>query len=100
MNLETGQKGVLLASTVTGQILDRKKVSEKEIIEIEGIKSSGVYFFSLNIDSFSTGQTFITTASPPFANPVYVGGTLTVGNSSASPPGQYNETFTLTFIQQ
>ncbi|MFN4764071.1 hypothetical protein ACKGJN_13160 [Gillisia sp. Q332] len=49
MNLETGQKGVLLASTVTGQILDRKNVSEKETIEIEGIKSSGVYFFSINL---------------------------------------------------
>lgn len=56
---------------------------------------------SLSIDSFSTGQTFITTAIPPFdTNPVFVGGTLTVGNSSASPPGQYNGTFTLTFIQQ
>jgi hypothetical protein len=56
---------------------------------------------TLNIDSFSTGQTFITTANPPFdTNPVFVGGTLTVGNSSQSPPGQYNDTFTLTFIQQ
>ena len=49
LNLESGQSGVLLASTVTGQILDRKNVSEKEIIEIEGIKSSGVYFFSINL---------------------------------------------------
>jgi len=55
---------------------------------------------TLNIDSYSTGQIFITTANPPFANPVYVGGTLTVGSSSANPPGQYNGTFTLTFIQQ
>jgi hypothetical protein len=55
----------------------------------------------LNIDSYSTGQTFITTANPPFdTNPVFVGGTLTVGNSSQSPPGQYNGSFTLTFIQQ
>lgn len=49
MNLEPGQKGVLLASTITGQILDRKNVSQKETIEIEGIKSSGVYFFSINL---------------------------------------------------
>ncbi len=55
---------------------------------------------TLNIDSFSTGQTFITTANLPFTNPVYVGGTLTIGNSSASPPGEYNGYFTLTFIQQ
>jgi hypothetical protein len=56
---------------------------------------------SLNIDSFSMGQTFITTANPPFdSNPVFVGGTLTVGNSSQSPPGKYDGFFTLTFIQQ
>ncbi len=54
----------------------------------------------LNIDSYSTGQTFITTASPPFTTPVYVGGTLSIGNLSANPPGQYDGTFTLTFIQQ
>lgn len=54
----------------------------------------------LNINSYSTGQTFITTASPPFTTPVYVGGTLIVGSPSANPPGQYNGTFTLTFIRQ
>jgi len=52
------------------------------------------------IDSYSTGQTFITTASPPFATAVYVGGTLTVKNLTANPPGQYSGSFTLTFIQQ
>jgi hypothetical protein len=50
MNLETGQSGVLLASNVTGQILDRKNVSEKQTLEIEGIKSSGVYFISINLN--------------------------------------------------
>ncbi len=49
LNLKSGQSGVLLASTITGQILDRKTVSENQIIEIEGIKSSGVYFFSINL---------------------------------------------------
>lgn len=55
---------------------------------------------TLNINSFSTGQTFITTASPPLPNPVYVGGTLSLEGSSANPPGKYNGTFTLTFIHQ
>jgi len=56
---------------------------------------------TLNIDSYSTGQTFITTANPLFdTNPVYVGGTLNLGSSTANPPGQYNGFFTLTFIQQ
>ncbi len=55
---------------------------------------------TLNIDGYSTGQTFISTASPPSVNSVYVGGTLTSGGSSANPPGQYTGNFTLTFIQQ
>lgn len=61
----------------------------------------------LNIDSYSTskgniiGQTFITTADPLFdTNPVFVGGTLTVGSPTANPPGKYSGSFTLTFIQQ
>ena len=33
-------------------------------------------------------------------NPVYIGGTLTVGNLSASPPGNYSGSFTVTFVQQ
>jgi len=61
---------------------------------------------TLKIDSYSTiydyniGQTFITTANPPFATTVYVGGTLTLGSLSANPPGQYTGSFTLTFIQE
>ncbi len=49
MNLEPGQYGVIQASNITGQILDRKNVSGKQTLEIEGIKSSGVYFFSINL---------------------------------------------------
>ncbi len=49
MNLDEGQNGVLQASTITGQVLERKNVYEKESIEIEGIKSTGLYFFSINL---------------------------------------------------
>ncbi|MCF4101533.1 DUF4402 domain-containing protein [Gillisia sp. M10.2A] len=55
---------------------------------------------TLNIDSYSTGSTFITTSSSEVINDVYIGGTLSVGNSTASPAGNYNGTFTITFIQQ
>lgn len=55
---------------------------------------------TLNIDSFSTGQTFITTGAPPATTTVFVGGTLTVGNNSVSQPGFYEGTFNLTFIQE
>jgi hypothetical protein len=50
---------------------------------------------TLNIDSYSTGQSFITTSN---SESVFVGGTLTIGNPNL--PGQYTGNFSLTFIQQ
>lgn len=55
---------------------------------------------NLNIDSYSLGQTFITTVSPPATTPVYIGGTLTIGNITANPAGAYNGTVLVTFINQ
>jgi hypothetical protein len=40
---------------------------------------------------------FITTAGPLL---LYLGGTLTVGNPAANPPGSYSGTFNVTFIQE
>ncbi|MGD1046537.1 MAG: DUF4402 domain-containing protein [Bacteroidota bacterium] len=54
----------------------------------------------LHIGASSTGSPFITTAAYPTPNHVYVGGTLTVGNQVANPPGDYGGTFQVTFIQQ
>ncbi len=66
-------------------------------VELTGSNGGTIY---LDINSFSTGQTFITTAVPPQVNEVFVGGTLRIDNSSAAPAGSYNGTFTLTFIHQ
>jgi hypothetical protein len=55
---------------------------------------------TLQIGNASTGSPFITTQPRSSVNPVYIGGTLTVGNLSASPPGNYSGTFTVTFVQQ
>jgi hypothetical protein len=73
------------------------QIQPESSINLVGSKGGSI---TLNIDSYSTGQTFITTAIPPSINSVYVGGTLSSGGSSANPPGQYNGSFTLTFIQQ
>ena len=69
------------------------------------ITTNGDYFLDGNnggevrlvIDSFSTGQTFITTAVPPLMNEIFVGGTLHIGNETQSPPGYYTGSFSLTF---
>jgi len=55
---------------------------------------------SLTIGPTDRGTGFVTTGGHPFRNPVKVGGTLTVGNSAANPPGNYSGTFYITFIQE
>jgi hypothetical protein len=54
----------------------------------------------LHIGTSSTGSPFITSAARPTPTHVYIGGTLTVGNSGANPPGDYSGIFQVTFVQQ
>jgi hypothetical protein len=55
---------------------------------------------TLHIGNANTGSSFITTALPPQRTLVSIGGTLTVGNSLANPPGNYSGTFSVTFMQE
>lgn len=64
-------------------------------IPLLGTNGGEIY---LNLNSYSTGKTFITTASPPATNPVYIGGTISVGSDET--PGYYNGQIFITFIQQ
>lgn len=73
------------------------QISAPTNVELTGTNGGTIF---LDINSFSTGQTFITTANPPGVNEVFVGGTLRVDNQSAAPPGRYNGQFNLTFIHQ
>ncbi|MGM0932629.1 MAG: DUF4402 domain-containing protein [Bacteroidota bacterium] len=66
-------------------------------IKLTGSNGGQIY---LNIDSFSTGQTFVTTAHPPMVNEVYIGGTLTIPGHTENLTGTYNGSFTLEFIHQ
>ncbi|MGB7784847.1 MAG: DUF4402 domain-containing protein [Salinimicrobium sp.] len=66
-------------------------------VQLSGPSGSNV---TLSIDPFldiSTGQTFITKTNP---QEVRVGGKLSIPNGSAGPAGNYNATFTLTFIHE
>lgn len=54
---------------------------------------------SLHIGSSDLGSPFIATAVSPGRTLIRIGGTLTVFNPLASPPGSYNGSFTVTFIQ-
>jgi hypothetical protein len=46
------------------------------------------------------GTPFVLNAEAPLRMEVRIGGTLTVGNSGANPPGNYSGTFTVTFNQE
>lgn len=52
---------------------------------------------SLHIGNSDPSSPFISTVVPPGRTQVKIGGTLTVGNSGASPPGSYTGTMYITF---
>lgn len=54
----------------------------------------------LTIGSSDPVSPFVTNVIPPLTTPLYIGGTLTVGNIVANPAGNYSGLFELTFIQE
>lgn len=55
---------------------------------------------TLEIGNSDPVSPFNTTVSPPSRTPVNIGGTLTIGNPAASPPGIYTGVFYITFNQE
>ena len=64
------------------------------------LPGSGGGSMTLHIGSSSPASPFVTTAVPPAVTTLYVGGTLTVGNTVANPPGNYSGNFDITFVQE
>jgi hypothetical protein len=52
----------------------------------------------LTIGSSDPASPFVLT--PPFPNLVSIGGTITIGNSAANPPGTYTGTYDITIVQE
>lgn len=52
---------------------------------------------TLQLGIADKGATFVSSVSPPASTQVSIGGTLTVGDAAASPPGTYTGTFYITF---
>lgn len=61
------------------------------------LPGSGGGTLSLHIGNSIPASPFVLTPGPFLVN---VGGTLTVGNSAANPPGSYSGTFNITFVQE
>jgi hypothetical protein len=55
---------------------------------------------TLSIDSSNPISPFVSTVNFNVPIPLYIGGTLTVGNSAANPPGSYTGTFNVTIVRE
>jgi hypothetical protein len=55
---------------------------------------------TLHIGDADTGSSFNNTAAPPERTQIKIGGTLAVGSNTATPPGTYSGTFSITFMQE
>ncbi len=55
---------------------------------------------TLSIGNSDPASPFVTTVVPPLSTYLNIGGTITVGNSAANPPGSFSGTYDITFIQE
>jgi hypothetical protein len=55
---------------------------------------------TLHIGSSSPSSPFVSNVNFNIGIPLYIGGTLTVGNSGANPPGSYTGTFDITLVRE
>jgi hypothetical protein len=55
---------------------------------------------TLHIGSSNPSSPFVSNVNYNIAIPLYIGGTLTVGNSAANPPGSYTGTFDITLVRE
>jgi hypothetical protein len=55
---------------------------------------------TLRINSSNPTSPFVSTVNFNVPIPLYIGGTLTVGNSAANPPGSYTGTFDITIVRE
>jgi hypothetical protein len=55
---------------------------------------------TLSIDSSNPISPFVSTVNFNVPIPLYIGGTLTVGNSAANPPGSYTGIFYVTIVRE
>jgi hypothetical protein len=72
------------------------QILQPQDVQLSGPSGSNVVLSINPSNQTSTGDSFIVKQNP---QPVFVGGTLTLP-AGASPAGQYNGSFTLTFIQE
>ena len=68
--------------------------------KIQLIRAGGGGSMTMQVGPADRGSSFVTNAPHPFFNTVKVGGTLHVGSDGLNPPGDYEGSFNVTFIQE
>lgn len=66
----------------------------------ETLSGSNGGTMTLKLGASSPGSPFVTTVTQPLRTVVNIGGTLTVGDATAAPPGNYTGSFYVTFNQE
>ena len=64
------------------------------------LPGSGGGSITLAIGASDPVSPFVTTTVPPLPTYLNIGGTITIGNTAANPPGDYSGTYDITFVQQ
>ena len=55
---------------------------------------------TLSIGASDPVSPFVTSTPPPLPTYLNIGGTISIGNTGANPPGDYSGTYDITFVQQ
>ena len=55
---------------------------------------------TLTIGASDPASPFVTSTPPPLPTYLNIGGTISIGNTAANPPGNYSGTYDITFVQQ
>ncbi|MDZ4205326.1 MAG: DUF4402 domain-containing protein [Bacteroidales bacterium] len=82
------------------ELLPGRQVSISLGPDVTLTRTVGGGSMTMSVGPTDKGLGFVTSGGHPFFNPVQVGGTLYVGNIGANPPGNYQGTFSVTFIQE
>jgi hypothetical protein len=94
--LSPGSAAIFDLRLVPGRIVHIVFPASAQLTRIGGGETMTI----TNFTSDKPGNSFVTAASHPFINPVQVGATLNVQNSSVNPSGDYTGSFNVTFIQE
>jgi hypothetical protein len=102
----TATGSVVLAGGIAYQAIFNVRLIPGRLVQIQLgpqaqlTRIGGGGMMAMDVGPTDRGSSFVTSGGHPFYNTVNVGGTLNVGDILANPPGSYEGSFSVTFIQE